>query len=1385
MKTSLLPRFSAFAIRRAVSLLCVLFLGLASGMVAAAVTYQAAGTAVSGTGTAGVGANPAWPAHAANDIALLFVESTGAQAVSLAVANGFTELASSPQVSGTGANDTRLTVFWARATSSAMPAPLIASPSDHFYAQIVTFRGVISTGNPIDATAGGVKSTASTTVSLPSVTTTVANAIVVQAVARGNDSAAAAFSAQTNANLTGITEHVDAGTANGDGGGIGVWSGVKASAGATGTTTATVTSSINAFVTIALKPQPGPRFQAAGTAVGGTATVSPAWPAHAVNDVALLFVESAGGQAITLSTPAGFVEVTGSPQATGAGTAGTRLAVFWARATSTAMPAPTVADPGDHVYAQILTFRGVNTTGDPWDVSGGGIKAAASATVTLASITTTVADTLVVQAVSRDTDSAAAAFSSQTNVNLAGLAERVDAGTTQGNGGGFSVWDGYKASAGATGSTTVTVSSSINSYLSLALKPQAPTGPPAFVAAGTANTAGLNWPTHSVGDVALLFVETAGGETPVLSDPAGFAAVANSPQSTGAGTAGTKLSVYWVRATSTAMPGPTITGPADHVYARILTYRGAVTSGNPWDVTGGGVKAAASTAVSVAGVTTTVPNTLVVQAVARDTDNAAAAFSAQTNANLTGITERSDAGTTTGLGGGFAVWDGSKVTAGITGNTTATVTSSINAFLTVALKPAAGLPHHYELSLPSSNVACLAGNVSVKACADSSSPCTNPLTSLTGQTANLAATTCTLGSTTVTFNASGVASTTLNCSAVADGINFTVTLSGESTPTSPTANARQCCQGGTCTVSASCTATNKTAGFIFAAAADGAEATIAPQSAGVTSATYYLRAIQTNTTTHACEPALVGASSVNLGYECNNPTTCSGSNLMSINGGSATTISRNNNGAVASYTAVNLNFDANGNAPFTLNFSDAGQTRLHAAKAAGGALLTPLAGASLAFVTAPYDFLVVPTGPYAAGGSFSAKVTARASGGGTTPNFGLESTAETVVLKPVAAAAASASNSQLVGPVGGQNGSLSSGNFTLAACTPATSGQVCDSALAWNEVGDLTLAAAVANGLGYLGSGLMPWGSAAAGPFRPAYLTTALETAEPCTTFTYSSQPFRLRVKAMSTANAVLGSSAATAQNYVGSYAKGVTLGADAGAACTPATAGFSNNSLVPADFTAGEATTAPVTNTSAPLPISFGQSPVAGPLAVTVCARDADGIDSHGQTQAALTIRNGRLRLLGAYGSELLPLRLSLRTEYFTGTGWTATADDSCTTIPAGAAVASAGISANLCFLSSPPPAAPTNASCLASSPALSLSAGAGNYVLFDKTPVQQGIADLGINLGSGAADSSCNSTSPAAAPGRLPWLQFAWCSGKLDPNARVKYGSPKAPYIYLRERY
>src|SRR5512139_1502506 len=83
-------------------------------------------------------------------------------------------------------------------------------------------------------------------------------------------------------------------------------------------------------------PAAAPTFQAAGAAVTGTGNVTPTWPAHQAGDVALLFIESTGGDAANLSAPAGFAAVANSPQATGGGATGTRLTVYWARATSAA-----------------------------------------------------------------------------------------------------------------------------------------------------------------------------------------------------------------------------------------------------------------------------------------------------------------------------------------------------------------------------------------------------------------------------------------------------------------------------------------------------------------------------------------------------------------------------------------------------------------------------------------------------------------------------------------------------------------------------------------------------------------------------------------------------------------------------------------------------------------------------------------------------------------------------------------------------------------------------------------------------------------------------------------------------------------------------------------
>lgn len=202
-----------------------------------------------------------------------------------------------------------------------------------------------------------------------------------------------------------------------------------------------------------------------------TATTSPAWPTHTTGDIALLFIEAAGGDTISLTNAQGFQAVTGSPWKTGTGTAGTQLAVYWHRATSGSMTAPTVADAGDHHYAGIVTFRGGIASGDPIDAISGGTKASASTTATLNSVTTNVANCLIVYAITKDLDATAAFTTSITNSNLSSITERHDAGATAGGGGGIAVVTGEYVGPGSIGTASWSGTSSINAFVTIALKP--------------------------------------------------------------------------------------------------------------------------------------------------------------------------------------------------------------------------------------------------------------------------------------------------------------------------------------------------------------------------------------------------------------------------------------------------------------------------------------------------------------------------------------------------------------------------------------------------------------------------------------------------------------------------------------------------------------------------------------------------------------------------------------------------------------------------------------------------------------------------------------------------------------------------------------------------
>src|SRR5438128_8145937 len=220
-------------------------------------------------------------------------------------------------------------------------------------------------------------------------------------------------------------------------------------------------------------PAHAPRYQAAGGVVSGTGVLTVAWPAHAINDIGLLILETQN-EAVTLGTnAANWTTVTNSPQGTGTTSTGTRLTVFWSRATSTSMGAVGVNDSGDHQIAQILTFRGVVATGNPWDVTAGDVTPSTTTAVSIPGATTTVQDTLVAAIVSNGSDlSAAQVPGSFTNSDLSSVTKRQDNNTTQSGGGGFTVATGSKALAGAYGPTSATLGfSSLQGRMSIALRP--------------------------------------------------------------------------------------------------------------------------------------------------------------------------------------------------------------------------------------------------------------------------------------------------------------------------------------------------------------------------------------------------------------------------------------------------------------------------------------------------------------------------------------------------------------------------------------------------------------------------------------------------------------------------------------------------------------------------------------------------------------------------------------------------------------------------------------------------------------------------------------------------------------------------------------------------
>lgn len=200
------------------------------------------------------------------------------------------------------------------------------------------------------------------------------------------------------------------------------------------------------------------------------------------------------------------------------------------------------------------------------------------------------------------------------------------------------------------------------------------------------------FPTVAANDVALLVV-TSENEAISLTTANGFALL-GSATSKAAGTAATdpasRLVVYWKRCTGSDA-SPVVADSNNNTEARIFTYSGCTTTGNPWaSYAEGNDSAANDTSGSIPSASVSgVSNTLVVLICSTSYNaTSTAEFSAWTNSNLTSITERGDNTNTAGLGGGFGVADGTYSGTGDYGTTTVTLAhTSYKGTMSIALKP--------------------------------------------------------------------------------------------------------------------------------------------------------------------------------------------------------------------------------------------------------------------------------------------------------------------------------------------------------------------------------------------------------------------------------------------------------------------------------------------------------------------------------------------------------------------------------------------------------------------------------------------------------------------------------------------------------------------------
>lgn len=549
-------------------------------------------------------------------------------------------------------------------------------------------------------------------------------------------------------------------------------------------------------------------------------------------------------------------------------------------------------------------------------------------------------------------------------------------------------------------------------------------------------------------------------------------------------------------------------------------------------------------------------------------------------------------------------------------------------------------PHHIQISHPGTALTCQPQTVTLTACANSACTAPNYTSAVTVALSPGG------GSVTIT---GGVNST----ATVSQGSAGAVTLGATSTAIS---NATVCVNTANGGASNQCAMTFADTGLSLSV----------PNHRAGSNATLTVAALQKSGNNPSCVPLFAGVNNASVNFTCgyNNPLS-SRAAAVPVKLGGTFLASSSTSQCSAGGQAVSLNFDGNGVATATLVYPEVGDVSLSASYSNGGLK----AVGSTTFIAAPNSFVLSATsldgsktnagnavdyssGAFVgAGAPFKVRVEARNSAGTLTSNFGQESSAQTVNY-----------SSSLVAPTG-INFTAPSGQFL-----PFSNGAAEANPMTWSEIGIFKLTAEL-NSQSYLGTGLNVTGSSNIGRFIPDHFDVSIVSAKgvpmACTAAAcpasqlavYSHQPFSVAATAFDANGKVL-------SNYQGNYAKQVTLSGWASAGSTlpsdqnPPVAPTGNSmtgSIAASSFVKGVGSDSAVKYRFANIDPAAAATARAAPTNVYVRAVDSDGASSArvSAVEPGLRVLSGRLIVAHAFGSELSPMPLQARAQYWTGSSY------------------------------------------------------------------------------------------------------------------------------------